>query len=361
MLHVVIMAGGSGTRFWPASRRATPKQLLRLAGQRSMIQQTVDRLGDLADPDRVLVVTNQNQVESIRAQLPELPATSIIGEPCKRDTAPCIGLAARLIEQRDPRGTMVVMPADHVIRPPDVFQDAVRFASGLVEPHPQRLVTFGIKPTYAAEVYGYIERAAALPSADTPSMIAYKVAQFREKPDAHTAAHYLESGNFYWNSGIFVWRVDTILEALADHQPEMAGRLKQIARAWGTPDQAETLRQEFSAIRGVSIDYAVMEHAREVVVVEAPYEWDDVGSWQALSRLRGVDDANNTIVGKHIGVNTQGTIVSGQQDHLIVTVGLSDCIVVHTSDATLVASKHQEESIREVVKLLEEKGWDAYL
>jgi len=202
MLHAVIMAGGSGTRFWPLSRAATPKQLLQLTGKRSMIQMTVDRLGDLVGPDRTMIVTNRRQVASIAEQLPELASGAIVGEPCKRDTAPCIGLAANRVLRDDPNAVMAVMPADHVIEPDDVFQQAIRLAADLVEQSPGRIVTFGIKPTYPAEIFGYIHRGEALD--EPPDGGVYRVEQFREKPDARAAAEYLESGEYYWNSGIFV-------------------------------------------------------------------------------------------------------------------------------------------------------------
>jgi mannose-1-phosphate guanylyltransferase len=187
------------------------------------------------------------------------------------------------------------------------------------------------------------------------------VRKFREKPKADAAREYVASGNYYWNSGIFVWRAATILDALREHQPEMFQRLQRISESFGKPDYPSVLKREFTAIRGVSIDYAVMEHASDVAVIEAPYRWDDVGSWQALARLHGVDDNGNTVIGKHLAVNTSGTIVRGPADHLIVTLGLKDCVVVHTPDATLVANKHDEESIRQVVKLLQEKGWPELL
>ena len=361
MLHAVVMAGGSGTRFWPLSRAATPKQLLQLVGSRSMIQTTLDRLGGLVDADRVLIVTNERQAEAIRRQLPDLPEQAVLGEPCKRDTAPCIGLAAGRIAAVDDDATMIVMPADHVIEPPAVFQEAVRQAARLVDERPARLVTFGIRPTYPAESFGYIERAEPLAGHEQDRPAVYDVARFREKPDAQTARAYLDSGHFYWNSGIFVWKARTILDALEQHQSELFAHLQTIAAAWGSDRYDETFRYEFAAIHGISIDYAVMEHAGEVVVIDAPFDWDDVGSWQSLARLRGTDPQGNTIVGKHLGVGTTGTIVRGDADHLIVTLGLTDCIVVHTADATLVANKHDEESIRKVVKLLEEKGWNGYL
>jgi len=353
------MAGGAGTRFWPASRKRLPKQLLKLAGDRSMIQATVDRLGDVVSPLRTLVVTNRELADQIRHQLPQLPPAAVLGEPAKRDTAPCIGLAAFQVLRSDPDATMIVMPSDHVIRPDEPFQAAIRYACSLVDQQPGRLVTFGIKPSYAAESFGYIERGEKLD--DKGPACAYAVSQFREKPDAATAAQYVESGNFYWNSGIFVWRAATIVDALAQHEPEMHAHLRAIADADGTPQFDEVLQREFFTIKPVSIDYAVMEHAEDVADVEAPFDWDDVGSWQALARLHGTDDDGNTISGKHLGLDTRDTIIRGPDDHLVVTLGVEDLIVVHTPDATVVANRHREEDIRKLVKMLEEKGWEEYL
>lgn len=359
MLHAMIMAGGSGTRFWPASRKHNPKQLLNLTGQRSMIQSTADRLSGLCPLENLLIVTNQSLVEPIAAQLPEVPRESIIGEPAKRDTAPCIGLAAAWISARDPEATMVVMPADHVIGPDDVFQDALVHASELVDEDPTRIVTFGIKPSYPAEAFGYIEREGeAFPQKRLPS---FSVNRFREKPDLETAREFLKAGSFYWNSGIFVWKVKTILDALAEFQPAMLARINKIANAIGTPDFAETLQREFTAIEGTSIDYAVMEKHENVVVVEAPFQWDDLGNWSAIPRLKGIDEAGNTIDGEHIGIETENSLIRTESGHLIVTIGMKDCIVVHTSNATLVADKNQEQSIKQIVAELERRGLDQYL
>lgn len=360
MLHAIIMAGGSGTRFWPASRAATPKQMLRLVGDQTMIRQTSSRFGDLIPPERRMVVTNRRLVEGVREQLPELPEGAVVGEPCKRDTAPCIGLAALLVSKvaGDPDATMLVCPADHVIPDTDAFQAAVKQADQLIAESPGRIVTFGIKPTYPAEIFGYIQRSGEIPSAGAP---AYQVARFVEKPDAKTAGEYLASGDFYWNSGIFVWRASTILDALRERQPAMLEHLELIVDAWNTPDRDAVFDQEFTAIEGISIDYAVMEHATDVAVIEAPFEWDDLGGWQSLTRRLGEDENGNTIVGKHLGFNTEGSIVRSSDEHLVVTLGLKDCIVVHTPDATLVASKHDEESIRKVVKELEARGWAEHL
>ncbi len=365
MLHAVIMAGGSGTRFWPESRGARPKQLLRLVGERTMLQATVDRLGKLVPPERVLVITGARLVDEVWNQLPQLPPLSVVGEPCRRDTAPCIGLAALEVVRKDPQGIMAVMPSDHVISPDAAFQDSIALAARLVEESPERIVTFGVRPTYPAESFGYVERGAAVqtdalePSSSSPDV--YQVQQFREKPKADIARQYLAAGTFYWNSGIFVWKAATILQAIKERQPEMFARLNTIAAALDSPSYLEVFEREFTAITSVSIDYAVMEHARDVVVIEAPFRWDDVGSWQSIARLEGVDAEGNTISARHLGLRTQGTIVRGPDDHLIVTLGVSDCIVVHTPDATLVANKHDEEAIRELVKLIAERGWQQFL
>jgi mannose-1-phosphate guanylyltransferase len=363
MLHAVIMAGGSGTRFWPLSRTARPKQLLDLIGGRTMIQATVDRLGDVAPSERTWIITNRSLVLPIAEQLPQLSTERIVGEPCKRDTAPAIGLASLLVMQADPNAIMAVMPADHLIQPTEAFQGAIRQAVGLVETQPQTLVTFGIKPTCPAESFGYIERGKASGGRQPagPSAAQFDVVRFREKPAKSIAEQYLASGNFYWNSGIFVWKARTILEAIARFEPAIHEHLLTIGKEIGSPDFAKTLDREFTAIRGKSIDFAVMEHYQPVVVIEAPFTWDDVGSWQSLARSVVSDADGNTVIGKHLGIRTQGSIVRSTPEHLVVTLGLNDCIVVHTPDATLVADKHQEEAIREVVKALEERGWREYL
>lgn len=325
-----------------------------------MVQTTVARLGNLVPCERILIVTAERLVQPIREALPQLPPSAILGEPCKRDTAPCIALAACWLLHQDPEATMVVMPADHVIQPESGFQQAVHYAAELVQQDPHSLVTFGITPTYPAESFGYIERGEPLDhSADQPPT--YRVLKFREKPKAHVAQQYLESGTFYWNAGIFVWKARTILAELTLREPELVRRIEAIRQSMGTDHFAETFAAEFAAAPAKSIDYAVMEHTRNAVVIESPFQWDDVGSWQSLPRLLGADAHGNTIDAKHLGIRTEGTIVRGERHHLIVTLGLQDCLIVQTPDATLVAKKHEEESIREIVKQLEELGWQEYL
>lgn len=358
MLHAIVMAGGSGTRFWPASRNDKPKQLLSMTGGATMIQATCNRLGDLVPPDQLYIFTAQHLVEPISAQLPRVPVNSIVGEPYKRDTAPCIGLAAFLVQKNDPDATMVVMPSDHVISPESVFCEAIQAAVDLVDAQPERIVTFGIRPTYPAETFGYIERGEAL---DASSIKAFQVLRFREKPKGETAKQYFESGQFYWNAGIFIWKAKTVLDALKKHEPEMYAHLEAIAHAWGTPQQAKIFDHEFNAIQGKSIDYAVMEHHSDIVVVEAPFNWDDVGNWQSMARLHGQDDSGNTHLGDVLALDSEDCIVRSESGHLIVTLGTKQLIVVHTPDATLVADKSREEDIRDVVKQLKEGDLERFL
>jgi mannose-1-phosphate guanylyltransferase len=360
MLHAIVMAGGSGTRFWPASRAALPKQLLPLAGATTLLEDTVARLDGLVPPERVMIVTADRLLPAVRSQLPAVPASGLVGEPCKRDTAPCVGLAALLVARHDPDATMAVMPSDHVIKPSQTFCAAIRQAAALVEAAPGRLVTFGIKPNYPAESFGYIQQGEPLPTPPGGAAV-HRVARFREKPPASVASAYLAAGNFLWNAGIFVWKAATILAALAERQPECLAHLETIAAAWDTPDREAVFAREFAAIKGISIDYAVLEHATDVAVIEAPFEWDDLGGWSAVARQRGTDSGGNTVVGRHLGIDTVRTIVNASEDHLVVTMGLEDMLVVHTADATLVARRAHEEAVRKVVAELEKRGWTEYL
>ncbi|MFK7736082.1 MAG: mannose-1-phosphate guanylyltransferase [Pirellulaceae bacterium] len=353
------MAGGSGTRFWPASRNKCPKQLLQLVGGNTMIQATSDRLQGLISPEQTLVMTNKHLVEAVREQLSDVPPEQIVGEPMKRDTAACVALAASLVHHADPEAIMLVLPADHIISSDAQFQDCMSNGVKLIEESPDRIVTFGIRPSYAAESFGYVQRGEALTTAGVSG--AYKVECFREKPNRETAEQYVTSGNFDWNSGIFMWRAATILNALRKFEPEMMKHIDAISAALGTPGFEVALEREFSKIDGRSIDYAVMERYDDVAVIEATFNWDDVGSWQAIGRLAEPDEQGNCVRGKYLPIQSQRMIVFGDEEHLIVTIGMNDTIVVHTDNATLVAPKDEEERVREVVKQLQAREWDEYL
>ena len=363
MLHAVMMAGGSGTRFWPQSRRKLPKQLLRLTGAETMIQATVSRVTGWVSPERRWIVTNRAQAAETLRQVPDLPADNVLREPCGRNTAPCIGLAAIRLLAVDPDAVMLVMPADHLISPPELFHQAVEQAVGIVERDRDALVLFGIRPTYPSTGFGYIER--GTPLADGPAS-AYRVAAFKEKPDQQRADEFLAAGRFYWNCGIFVWRADRILEALAEYEPDIYEQLQTLRAALQDgyqPERWETMLEEtFPAMKSISIDYAVLERADDVAVLEAPFEWDDVGSWHALARLLGSDDSGNTVDALYCGVDSRGLILrSTEQDHLIATIGMENCIIVHTPDATLIARKDDENAVKQLVERIREAGHDRYL
>ena len=357
MLHAVIMAGGSGTRFWPQSRKALPKQLLPLSEQRTMIQVTAQRCGTWVTDERTWVVTNAVQAQETARQLPALPTDNLLIEPCGRNTAPCIGLAAIQLQARDPDATMLVMPADHVIRATDAFQQAIQRAVTAVEQEPHRLLLFGVRPDYPATGFGYIERGLA---SDQDDQI-FDVASFREKPDTVVAQQYVDEGSYYWNCGIFVWKAARILELIAEYEPAIYERLQSLQEAIGTPQWTAALDAEFPQMNSISIDYAVLERAQDVCVMEAPFDWDDVGSWHALARLLGDDAQGNTLDGNVCQVDSNGCIVRSPGDHLIAIAGVQDLIIVHTPDVTLVARKDDENAVRNLVAELEARGHSQYL
>lgn len=324
-----------------------------------MLQSTCRRLTGLVSPEQTIVMTNQHLVEAVCEQLPDVPPEQIIGEPMKRDTAACIALAASLIVNADPDAIMLVTPADHVISTDEQFQDCMNSGVALIEQAPDRIVTFGVRPTYAAESFGYVQRGELLSDAGVSK--AFRVASFREKPDRQTAEGYLHSGNYDWNSGIFMWRAQTIIDALRKFEPTMMEHIDKISAAMGTPGFNVTLQQEFEQIQGRSIDYAVMERYPDVAVIEASFRWDDVGSWQSIGRLTAPDEQGNCVRGKFLPIQSQRMIVSGEEEHLVVTIGMQDTIVVHTRNATLVAPKEEEERVREVVQQLQNRGWEEFL
>jgi mannose-1-phosphate guanylyltransferase len=361
MVYAVIMAGGSGTRFWPASRKQSPKQLLTIAGQQTLLEAAVARLNNLVACTETLVVTNHSLVAAVRELLPDLPPSAILGEPVKRDTTACIALAAGLLNKRDPNATMLVMPADHWIKPIEEFQHAVQLGVALVNADPSRLVTLGIKPSYPAESYGYIRRGNSVSAVENQEDDVFEVQEFCEKPDRVTAQQYLDHGEYYWNSGIFVWRTATILKAIEQNDPTLMEHINVICNAYESPEFEEIFQREFSAIEGRSIDYTVLETHDKVVVIPTTFEWNDVGSWQSIQSLFPMDENNNTIISKHVSVNSTNNIVWTSEEHLVATVGIHNCIIVHTADATLIANKDDEESVREVVTMIESLGWESFL
>jgi mannose-1-phosphate guanylyltransferase len=358
MLHSVIMAGGSGTRFWPQSRKNLPKQFLNFTGEATLIRQTVARCGDWISPARTWIVTGASHASETQRQVPAVPIAQVLVEPAARNTAPCVGIAAIQLAAIDPSACMLVMPADHVIKSSSEFVRAAQAAAEFVDQKPARLMLFGVKPTFPSTGFGYMQRGAQLPGNTVP---AYDVAAFKEKPDLATAQTYLSSGQYYWNCGIFIWRAATILDALATFEPEMYRLLMELAKHVGRSTWTTALAELFPQMPSISIDYAVLERADDVCVIEAPFDWDDVGSWQAMPRLKQADSHDNVVDGLHVGVETTGCIIRTSSEHLVTTIGVKDLIVVHTPTATLVADKHDESSIRILIQKLKDMGLEGYL
>lgn len=359
MLHAMIMAGGGGTRFWPRSRQQRPKQFLALGGERTLLQQAMDRIEGLLPAERTWVITGHAYQSETNRQLPQLPVDHIVGEPCGRDTAPCIGLGAALIARRDADAVMLVTPADHVIEPVREFERAARVAGQMAEENPTALITLGIPPTFPSTGYGYIHRGAEIGQRQGVSI--FRVQRFEEKPPADRAERFVTSGEYYWNSGIFAWRVAAVLEELRRQQPKLYDAVRRIADAWDTPRGADVLRQHYETLPKLSIDYAVMEHAREVLMVKAPYRWDDVGSWLALERMNPQDADHNTVLAMHCGLKTKHCILVGDAGRLITTIGVENLVIVQDGDATLIADRRDEGTVKQLVELLKKKGLDQYL
>ena len=356
MLHAIILAGGSGTRLWPASRIAKPKHLLAFEGQQTLLQATLERVSGRIPPDQTWIVTNQTQAGHIADSLPHFDLTHIWSEPLARNTAASIGWAAVKLRCIDPDAVMVVLPADHIIKPAEVFCETIQCAADIVQQSPETLVTIGVKPAFPATSYGYIQRGDAL---TLPHCTAYHVRQFCEKPKQEMAEKFYQSGLYYWNAGIFVWKADTILALLHQFEPEIGLCLDRMESSLGTAREASETEEAFSAIKSISIDYAVMERAESTVVLEATFDWNDVGTWTALDRLYAEqrDEKGNLAVSSPIlAIDSSGcTVRCDDSEHLVALVGMRDVVVIQTADATLIAQKDQEESVRRIVEELNQR------
>jgi mannose-1-phosphate guanylyltransferase len=355
---VIIMAGGRGERFWPVSRQESPKQLLRLWGDRSFLQQAVDRVLPLAPLKNIFVITNEVQAPEVRKQLPKLPKANIVSEPCGRDTCAAVTLGAALVGARSTTGVMAVLPADHIIREEKKFQQVLSDAFDLAS-RGQVIVTIGIKPTEPIAAYGYIQTGEALPppqGAKPYKTTFYKTERFVEKPDRPTAEQYVNSGQYRWNAGMFIWSFVTVTLGLERHAPEFAAACQRWFKIAGAPPKlAKALAKEYPELRRISIDFALMEKAENVVVAEGTFEWDDLGSWTALGRHLKSDPEGNCAVADFIHVDAARNIVyDARTKHRtpIALVGLRDGIIVQTDDATLVAHKSQAQKVKELVSKL---------
>ena len=353
-MYVVILAGGTGTRLWPRSRRATPKQLLDLVGDQSMLQKTISRVLPLLPLERIFISTGPEYAAPIRAQVPDLPPENIIVEQAARGTAPCIGLAAIHLQHLAATDeVMVSLHADAYIRDEERFREILLAAVEAAQ-H-DHLVTVGITPPTPETCFGYIQRGERLQSLHGQEV--YRVRRFTEKPDAAAAQRFLETGEYYWNSGIFIWKLSRIMDEMERHQPQLAAQLREMRAALGTPEEAATIRRVWAGVKSQSIDVGIMEQAKDVVVIPADIGWSDVGSWDALADILEADAQGNVVRGRggHLGVDTQDTLVYAPH-RLVATIGLEGMIVVDTGDAILICPKERAQDVKLLVDKLKSTG-----
>jgi mannose-1-phosphate guanylyltransferase len=355
-IYPVVMAGGSGTRFWPLSRKNRPKQLLALAGEGPLLAATVARLPPLAPMARTYVVCGPGHAAAVRRMVPRLPARNLVIEPCARNTAPCVGLAAVHVLRRDREGIMAMLPADHHIAGPAAFRRALAGAARLAANG--AIATIGIRPSRPETGYGYLKVGARIPGSGRhprgfqPAW----VERFVEKPDVVTAARYLADGGYLWNSGIFLFRADVILEEIRRAMPVLGEQLAVIEASLGTPAYARTLRRVFPACPSISIDYGVMEKSRRIAVLPAEFGWSDVGSFAALSEVRRTDTLGNVAEGEALIIDGRNDVVLAAGKRLVAVIGLEDVVVVDSGDAVLVCRKDRSQDVRQAVEELRRRG-----
>jgi mannose-1-phosphate guanylyltransferase len=352
------MAGGRGERFWPSSREDLPKQFLAFDGERTLLQRTVDRLTGIAASGDVWIVTREDFAGLVSEQVPAVPARQVLLEPQGRDTAPCLALAALHISKVDPDAVMLVLPADHLILQAERFREALAAAIS-VAASGDHLVTFGVRPTRPETGYGYI-KIGALNGMNGLHEV-YKIAAFTEKPPREQAMAYIQEGGHFWNSGIFIWKVSSILRALQGHLPALMEALKPLAAAIGTACEQEVLRRVYPLLPKTSIDYGVMERAENTVVIPVDFGWDDLGTWAALERVALPDLDGNIIRGRVLAVDTKNSVIQSAKNRLLVTFGLSNIVVVDSEDAVLVADKSRVSDLKAVVGRLEAEGLEQHL
>ena len=353
-MKAVIMAGGQGTRFWPASRENSPKQFLTLLGSRSLLQDTVARLRQFLKPEDVFVICARRYVAQVLAQLPEMGRDQIIEEPVPRNTAPCVGLAACYLRHRFPEEVMAILPSDHVIKDVAEFEQVLEAGAQLASD--DWLVTFGIEPSYPATGYGYLRRGESI--AEYSGRSAYRVMRFAEKPNLEKARSFLQGGDYYWNSGMFIWTIKNILAEIKACMPPLYSALEELDQC---RDDAEKVQRIFSGLESISIDFGVMEKAKKVAMLPCRLGWNDVGNWRALGEIWPRDEQGVVANGRYVAIDSQNSILYSSDGKMIVLVGVGDLVVVETPDALLVCDRTRTEEVRSVVERLKAEGWDEYV
>lgn len=351
-MYAVIPAGGSGTRLWPASRAARPKFLLPFPGPRSMLQGTLDRLDSLVAPEDTFILTGREHAVSVGRQLPDVPDDNIVIEPAARGSGPAIGFGAMLVAMRDPNAIMGSFAADHFIADPDAFRRAVRAAAEVAEQG--YLVTIGIQPRHPETGYGYIRQGSVLNDHD--GLRSYRVEEFKEKPDLETATRYVESGEYLWNASIFVWRAQTLIDAMQRLIPDVYNCLLAIAQEWDTDRRNAVLEERWPDLRDVTIDHGIMEHADNVAVIPVDCGWTDLGDWNSLGEILADGESDNlAFQAEHIAEDTHSTLVFGN-NRAVATLGVEDLIIVDTDDVLLVCDRTRAQDVRHIVERLKQDG-----
>lgn len=353
-IYAVIMAGGVGSRFWPRSKKKLPKQLLKIFGDRTMIQSTVDRLSGMIENENIYVITNQLQRDEVLKQLDGIPSENIIDEPFGRNTAACIGLASVIINKKDPDAVTVVLPADHIIREKDKFIETIENAAKFAF-QSKGLVTIGINPTRPETGYGYIQ----INDKEVSNNI-HKVYTFAEKPNYATALRFLESGDFLWNSGMFIWRVDTILDEIKNLMPDLYEGLIKIQNHISEPNFREELSNVYGQLKKISIDYGIMEKSSKVFLTKGMFTWSDVGSWEEVYQLAYKNESGNALVGKvFTDMVTDSYVYS--PDKMTAVIGLDNIIVINHDDTVLICRRDKAQNVKEIVDFLKINKMDEYL
>lgn len=348
----IIMAGGKGERFWPLSSRRVPKPFIPLFGEKTMIQDTVGRIARFIPSEKILVVLSPHHLAVAREQLPQLPESNFVVEPVGKDTAACIGLASLHVERMAGDARVVILAADHRIRDEDSFVRDVSGAINFIGDH-NCIITIGIRPVRPDTGYGYIERGEELGRFHDQAF--YQVLRFVEKPDLSRAESYITSGRHYWNSGMFIAKNKTIQEEIEAFMPELWEGLQRIRQAWGRDEADEVMRGEFDRFRKISFDYGVLEQSERIALVPASFDWDDIGTWNALERVCNRDQNNNVIRGRHIGFDTRGCIIYNKEEEVIVSLGVQDLVIVKAQGKVFVSHKNRVSSLKEIIPMIEEQ------
>jgi mannose-1-phosphate guanylyltransferase len=363
-VYVAIMAGGGGTRFWPWSREQSPKQILPIVSNRSMIWETVERIRPFVPPEKIFIVTSRSQARDLHREIPQLSPSNFLLEPVGRNTAPCLCLAALHIQKRHPQAVMVALPADHFIPNPKGFLKTLRAAVSFAAKQ-DFLITLGVRPTEAETGYGYIQEGEILTQEE--GLPVFRAKSFREKPTRPKARLYLRRGDYLWNSGMFIWKARVFLKAVEKFLPGLYREMMALQNFLGTPRESKVLEKVYTRAQPISVDYGVLEKADNVALMEAQFSWNDVGSWAALGKIWLRDKNGNALTGgrrpgggKILAIDSSGCLIRGEEK-LIAIIGLKDMVVVEAGNAFLVCPRERAQEVRRVLQELKEKGWEEYL